>query len=133
MAEAFELAETVEQAARASQGMSFRDPTQAPGLRFDSPPWLPNQGHDTAPPFDQGPVPMGLNAMAATETSRTPLTDQEREALRDVDGCFYCREPHSKHWASDCPVKMENQIQWHQQQQSGQRRDPPGNGWGRGR
>jgi len=33
------------------------------------------------------------------------LTPKERQYLFDNDGCFYCRETHSGHRATNCPKK----------------------------
>jgi hypothetical protein len=67
----------------------------------------------------QGPVPMELGAMqhafypdaaptnrlAAVSVPRAPLTEQQRAALFENDGCFYCRRPHAGHFSSECPAR----------------------------
>ena len=64
-------------------------------------------------PATQGPEPMELGAMqhaptdrlAATSVPRPPLTAQQRAALLENGGCFYCRRPHARHFSSDCPAR----------------------------
>lgn len=39
----------------------------------------------------------------------TPLSERQKQYLRDNDGCFYCRKAHAGHMARDCPVKLQQQ------------------------
>ena len=42
-------------------------------------------------------------AMKANTTQRKPLTDEQRQALRTLGACFYCRN--TGHLARECPEK----------------------------
>jgi hypothetical protein len=117
---AFEMAETVERAVRVSMGQSLGGAGNGRASRFalDRPrpaPWSSGR--------DQGPVPMELNAMTGGHSSRAPLTEREKQELRDSEGCFYCRVPHAGHYSGQCPKRPADD----------RRRGRPGNGRGRGR
>lgn len=117
---AFEMAETVERAARVSMGVGLSAPGNGRVSRFalDRPrsaPWSNSR--------DQGPVPMELNAMSGGHSSRAPLTEREKQELRDNQGCFYCRVPNAGHYSGQCPKRPADD----------RRRGRPGNARGRGR
>lgn len=120
---AYELAETVERAARLSLGQGAGTSGLGRGSRGSfslarprAAPWT--NAHD------QGPVPMELNAMRGEDPrGRAPLTEREMRELRKNGGCFICRKPNAGHWSGQCP---EAKL-------AGRRGARPGNGRGRGR
>ena len=117
LAAAFEMAETVERAARMSMGVSFNAPGSGRVSRFSLD--RPRSALWSAS-HDQGPVPMELNAMGGERGPRASLTtEREKQALIKSNGCFYCRVPNAGHMSRECPQK-------------GERYSRPGNGRGRG-
>lgn len=112
---AFELAESIERAERLSHlGQGTRG--EAPG---------PSRGY----------APRGrvrLNAMQGDPAKRPPLTEQEREALRLANGCFYCRQPNADHVSRHCPLRPSSDGNPFAPPRP-ERRTRPGNGQGRRR
>lgn len=68
-----------------------------------------SRGKDSRRPAPQRPSNSRSNAPPTASANRpvfTKLTDAERERLRSVDACLYCRTPHAGHVAADCPHKV---------------------------
>jgi hypothetical protein len=63
---------------------------------------FPRAGGNIVPVRD-GPVPMEVDAI-----QRHPLTPEERDRLRQVGGCFYCRQP--GHIISACPMRRRGRV-----------------------
>ena len=63
-----------------------------------------DQTHEQSEPE---PMVLGSVRMSAGQYQKKskPLTEEEREMLREQNGCFYCRKPNAGHQARDCPVK----------------------------
>lgn len=45
------------------------------------------------------------NGRSGAGLGRTRLTPEEREYLRNNNGCFYCRKANAGHYSSECPEK----------------------------
>ena len=85
---AFELAESIERAERLSH------------------PGQGTRGEALGPSRGYAPCgPLHMNAMQGDPAERLPLTEQEREALRLANGCFYCRQPNADHVSRYCPLR----------------------------
>lgn len=66
----------------------------------------------SAEPMDLGALSMRSAKQKRGKDSKspaTPLSERQKQYLRDNDGCFYCRKAHAGHMARECPVKLQNQ------------------------
>ena len=99
---AFEMAETVERAARMSMGVSFNTPDSGHVSRFSldrsrSAPWPASH--------DQEPVPMEMGILSGEWGPHASLSEREKQDLIRNNGCFYCRVPNAGHLSRECPQK----------------------------
>uniref|UniRef100_A0A0G4GSL6 Uncharacterized protein n=1 Tax=Chromera velia CCMP2878 TaxID=1169474 RepID=A0A0G4GSL6_9ALVE len=74
----------------------------------EAPPMTVGEGHISHDPI--GSAPIDISALRQTNRSREhnirklpPLTDKEKEILREFHGCFLCRTLHTGHGVRDCP------------------------------
>jgi hypothetical protein len=59
-------------------------------------------------PFNPGPAPRGN----PNPQQRFPrLTREERDHLRQTNGCFYCRRANAGHTCAECPLRRNRQQQ----------------------
>ncbi|KIK36119.1 hypothetical protein CY34DRAFT_95004, partial [Suillus luteus UH-Slu-Lm8-n1] len=78
--------EAADSAYRAGQGKGSTDKKLASSTRFNAKSGQATSNSDSSKPFTRLPS----------------LTDEERQLLRDNDGCFKCREPFVKHSSANC-------------------------------
>jgi hypothetical protein len=63
------------------------------------------------PAVNQNPVPMEIGTVGRVHAQpqvRRLLSPEEREALFQNNGCFYCRVHNAGHLAANCPLKNRN-------------------------
>lgn len=71
-------------------------------------PFIPRRRQFNPPVFAARPVPMEIGAIQSTPSRvRTKLTPEQRECLRQNNGCFYCRQ--LGHTTQTCRLLARNQ------------------------